>query len=149
MHHGKLFYRLIVRPLREEPLRTSLTIVSVALGIAAVLAIELAGQAAAGSFQSSMQSLTGSADFEVTAVGGVPPEALARLARLPYALKIHPRIEDYAVTQAPARTVPFVGIDFLSESLPGATGPSDISDVARLGRSDSVWVVHGLGHKAA
>jgi putative ABC transport system permease protein len=149
MHHGKLFYRLVVRPLREEPLRTSLTVISVALGIAAVLAIELAGQAAAGSFQSSMQSLTGGFDFEVTAVGGVPPEALARLARLPYALKIHPRIEDYAVTQAPARSVPFVGIDFLSESLPGATGPSGgISDIAGFEHSDSVWVGRGLGHKA-
>ena len=147
MHYAKLFYRLIVRPLREDPLRTFLTVISVALGIAAVLAIELAGQAAAGSFQSSMQSVTGSADFEVTAVGGVPPEALARLARLPYALKIHPRIEDYAVTQDPARTVPFVGIDGLSESLPGATWPGDMSDMAGFGRSDSVWVGRGLGHK--
>src|ERR1700680_2101989 len=148
MHHGNLFYRLIVRPLREEPLRTSLTLASVALGIAAVLAIELAGQAAAGSFQSSMQSLTGSADFEVTAVGGIPPEALARLARLPYALKIHPRIADYAVTQDSVRTVPFVGIDFLSESLPGATVPSGVSDVTGFEHGGSVWVGRGLGHKA-
>jgi putative ABC transport system permease protein len=62
-----IFFRLIVRPLRREPLRTLLTASAVALGVAVVLAIELAGDAAAGSFHSSMETLTGDADLEVTA----------------------------------------------------------------------------------
>src|ERR1700722_876254 len=96
MPYLRLFHRLILRPLRREPLRTSLTVIAVALGIAAVVAIELAGNAAAGSFESSMETLTGSADFEVTSTGGVPPEVLGRLAALPLPLKLHARIEDYA-----------------------------------------------------
>ena len=59
-----LFYRLIVRPLRQERLRTSLTVLAVALGVAAVLAIELAGRAAAGSFRSSLETLTGASNLK-------------------------------------------------------------------------------------
>src|SRR5258708_1865914 len=65
----KLFYRLILRPLRHDPLRTSLTVIAIALGVAAVLAIKLAGDAAAGSFRSSMETLTGGSALEVTGTG--------------------------------------------------------------------------------
>ena len=78
----ELFYRLILRPLRRERLRTALTVLAVALGVAAVLAIELAGQAAAGSFRSSLETLTGSANLEVTAAGGIAPDVFAHLAML-------------------------------------------------------------------
>ena len=56
---ARLFVRLIARPLRHEPLRTALTVLAVALGVGVVVAIDLAGQAAAGSFHSSLESLTG------------------------------------------------------------------------------------------
>ncbi len=92
----RIFYRLIVRPLHREPMRTLLTIVAVALGVAVVLAIELAGDAAAGSFHSSIETLTGKADLEVTAVGGVPDAVVGRLATLPYPIKVQPRIDDFA-----------------------------------------------------
>jgi putative ABC transport system permease protein len=143
MQQLKLFYRLILRPLRRERLRTSLTVLAVALGVAAVLAIELAGDAAAGSFRSSMETLTGNADFEVTATGGVPAEALTSLARLPYALQLHPRIEDYAEISETGRTVTLLGVDLLSESLPtGATG-----DTGVFQRDDSIWTGSALGYK--
>ena len=108
MYRLTLFYRLILRPLRRERLRTSLTISAVALGVAAVLAIELAGEAAAGSFHSSMETLIGRADFEAISTGGVAPDTLTRLAKIPYALTLHPRIEDYAVLQDSDRTVPLL-----------------------------------------
>ena len=137
-----LFYRLIVRPLRREPLRTLLTAIAVALGVAVVLAIELAGDAAAGSFRSSMETLAGDAGFEVTATGGIPAEALARLALLPYALKLDPRIEDYAVLMDKSRTVPFLGVDLLSNRTGGDTANSDTFQ-----RDDSVWAGKELGYK--
>ena len=64
-----LFIRLIVRPLGREPGRTALTIFAIALGVAVVVAIHLAGNAATGSFQSSLETLTGDADLEISAVG--------------------------------------------------------------------------------
>ncbi len=138
----ELFYRLILRPLRQERLRTALTVLAVALGVAAVLAIELAGQAATGSFRSSLQTLTGSANLEVTAAGGIPPEVFARLATLPYPLKLHPRIEDYAVIDGAVRhTVPIIGMDLLSE---GAESHA-FSDIPT---GESLWLSSGLGYKA-
>jgi putative ABC transport system permease protein len=145
MPYLKLFYRLILRPLRQEPLRTVLTVIAVALGVAAVLAIELAGEAAAGSFRSSMETLAGNSSFEVTATGGIPPEILTRLAALPYPLKLHPRIEDYALIVDANRTVALLGVDMLSESLSGLTSEAD---AAAFQREESVWVASGLGYKA-
>ncbi len=140
----RLFQRLMLRPLRRERLRTALIVLAVALGVAAVLAIELAGEAAAGSFRSSLETLTGSANLEVTATGGIPPEVFARLATLPYALKLHPRIEDYGVIDGEVRrTVPIIGIDLLSEGAPAsANGTGD------LHLNDSVWLNSSLGYKA-
>lgn len=146
-----LFHRLIVRPLRKEPVRTLLTVVAVALGVAVVLAIELAGKAAAGSFQASMETLAGKADFEVTAAGGIPAEAWTRLALLPYALKIEPRIEDYAVTLDKGRTVPFFGADMLSDKggdaiFTGRDLPYKTGDRVRLLINDreNVFTVAGV-----
>ena len=148
MKQFTLFYRLILRPLRREHLRTAIAILSVALGVAAVLGIELAGDAAAGSFRSSMETLLGDAAFEVTAGGGVPPEAVARLATLPYPIKIHPRIEAYAMIQATRRTVPLIGVDLVAESMSDGAVSSGNLDTMALREEDSVWVGSGLGYKA-
>ena len=64
----------MVRPLFAEPVRTALTVLAIALGVAVVLAIDLAGTAAAGSFRSSMETLAGDNDLEIIASGGVPEE---------------------------------------------------------------------------
>ena len=115
----ELFYRLILRPLRQERLRTALIVLAVALGVAAVLSIELAGQAAVGSFRSSLENLTGNANLEVTAAGGIPPEVFARLALASYPLKLDPRIEDYGVIEGKVRrAVPIIGVDIFSEKAP-------------------------------
>jgi putative ABC transport system permease protein len=88
---------------------------AVALGDAAVVAIDLAGDAAAGSFHSSMETLAGKDDFEVTAAGGLPEEIVARLARLPYTLRVSPRIEDHATVVASGQAVPLIGVDVVAE----------------------------------
>ena len=107
-----LFYRLMVRPLLAEPVRTSLTVLAIALGVAVVLAIDLAGFAAAGSFRSSMETLAGNNDFEIVAAGGVPEDVVGKLAQLPYSLRISARIEDYAAIDG-NRTVPLLGLDLV------------------------------------
>src|SRR3954451_16338113 len=116
MSYITIFSRLIVRPLRKDPIRTMLTLLAVALGVAVVLAIELAGDAAAGSFQSSVETLTGRADFEITADGGVAPAVMTRLALLPLPLKLRPRIEDYAIVASSRKTVPLIGVDLLADA---------------------------------
>ena len=143
-----LFRRLILRPLRHDRVRTALTVLAIAIGVAAVLAIRLAGDAAAGSFRSSMETLTGSSALEVTATGGLAPEILARLATLPYPVGLHPRIEDYAVIEGHPRTVPLLGIDLLAESsFASSFVPADTGDAAAFQSGDSIWAGAGLGYK--
>jgi putative ABC transport system permease protein len=110
-----LFYRLLVRPLFREPLRTALTVLAIALGVAVVLAIDLAGVAATGSFRSSMETLAGDNDLEVVAAGGVPESAVGTLAQMPFNLRISPRMEDYAVLPGTKQTLPLIGLDLLAE----------------------------------
>jgi putative ABC transport system permease protein len=136
-----LFYRLIARPLMREPSRTALTVLAVALGVAVVLAISLAGNAAAGSFRSSMESLAGDSDLEVIAAGGVPEEIVGVLARLPFALHIRPRVEGVASAVDLGRTVTVIGLDLVAEATSAATAAvppfDDSSDFANL---DGVWL---------
>lgn len=128
-------------------MRTALTVLAVALGVAAVLAIELAGQAAVGSFRSSLETLTGSANLEATAAGGIPGVVFARLATAPYPLKLHPRIEDYGVIAGKVkRTVAIVGIDVLSEgALNSSSDDGEPPASSDLRLDNSVWVTAGLG----
>ncbi|HWD98155.1 MAG TPA: FtsX-like permease family protein, partial [Bryobacteraceae bacterium] len=109
----KLFRRLILRPLRADPARTLLTLVSIALGVAVVIAIELAGDAATGSFQSSLTTLVGKVDYEISANGGVDESLLAKLSSLPVDAKFEPVIEQpIAIAGGGATTM--YGIDEIS-----------------------------------
>src|SRR5260370_4175376 len=147
-----LFYRLLVRPVFREPVRAALTLLAIARGVAVVLAIALAGTAAAGSFRSSLEALTGDADLEVTASGGVQERLVGTLAMLPYALRVEPRIEDYAVIPETKQTVTLIGLDFVAEASqhPGAVFSTAQSEdtLKYLGARDSVWVGESFGHKS-
>lgn len=89
----KLLRTLILRPLGRDRLRTALTIVAVALGVAVVVAIDLAGDAATGSFRSSMQTLAGKTDLEILANGGIDESWIGRLDALPYDVRFAPVME--------------------------------------------------------
>ena len=103
MQRFKLFYRLMVRPLFHEPVRLALMVLAVALGVAVVLAMELAGNAAAGSFHSSMESLAGDNDLEIVASGGVPESVLATLSAQPYDVADFPAYRRFCGGHANAR----------------------------------------------
>ena len=144
----RLFARLILRPLKSEPARALLTAFAVALGVAVVLAIDLAGEAAAGSFRSSVETLTGDADLEITAVGGIPEAVYGQLATLPVALRLKARLEDYATLSSvgpdKGAVLPLIGIDVVADALElgisGEAGP--VPD------KDSIWVSEGWGLKS-
>ena len=112
----KLFRSLILRPLGRDPLRTALTILAVALGVAVVVAIDLAGDAATGSFQSSMQTLAGRTDLEILANGGVDERWMAPLTALPLDVHWSPVMEAQAEISG-VGGVPLYGVD-----LAGAPG---------------------------
>ena len=147
-----LLYRLIIRPVFRHPGRALIIFFAVALGDAAVVAINLAGDAAAGSFHSSMETLTGKDDFEITAAGGLSESIVAEVARLPYALSISPRIEDHAMLVSTGETVPLIGVDIVAETSNAGTLVSTIAQDATATQAlrsindpDAVWVTQGLG----
>src|SRR5712672_1705025 len=147
-----LFYRLIVRPLFREPVRTLLTLLAIALGVAVVLAIDLAGSAAAGSFHSSMETLAGANDLEIVTAGGVPENLVGTLSAMPYPLRITPRIDDYAVIAETKKTVPLVGLDLVAEAS-HTKSPVDFDgggDTWKyLTTKSSIWVGESLGRKSS
>jgi putative ABC transport system permease protein len=153
-----LFYRLMVRPLFREPVRTLLAILAIALGVAVVLAIDLAGDAATGSFRSSMETLAGDNDLEVTASGGIPENVVGTLATLPYAIRISPRIEDYAAFANSKRSLPLIGLDLVAEGSAYSQNASQNSGQSKtqgtsdnvfkhLGDEGSIWVGSSTGYK--
>ena len=153
-----VFWRLMIKPLAREPVRTALTIFAVALGVAVVLAMDLAGEAATGSFHSSLETLSGDQTFEITATGGVPEETVATLSAQPYDWQITPRLEDYAVLPDLKKTVPLLGLDLVAEANQLAlrknrTAVSSNFTLTAREQLDqfidrkSIWVGEGLGKK--
>src|SRR5437773_240753 len=80
-----------------------------------LLAIELADDAATGSFRSSMETLAGDSNLEIIASGGVPEDVVATLASLPYPIRISPRLEDFAVIADTKKSLPLIGVDLVAE----------------------------------
>ena len=151
MAYWSLFFRLIVRPMLREGARSLLVVLAVALGVSVVLAIDLAGNAAAGSFRSSMETLAGDNDLEVTAAGGVPERVVGQLATLPYPLRVTPRIEDHATVSATGETVPLIGIDVIAEANLQPGRNLEISQnrdsFQHINDPDAIWTTRRLGHR--
>lgn len=141
-----LFYRLILRPFLREPIRAALLATAVALGVAVVVAIDLAGQSAAGSFHSSVESLSGKTDLTITAIGGVDEQLLGKLVQLPYPLEFTPRIETFASVAGKGEAIPMFGVDLVAHRAEGtsATSKGETDPAAQL-TGAALWVGKDLG----
>jgi putative ABC transport system permease protein len=122
--------------------RTALTVLTVALGVGVVIAIDLASQAAAESFHTSLQSLTGKNDLVITATGGLDENVLGRLIKLPYAFRFQPRIEDFAFLKGRGEAIPFIGVDLIGSQ--GVGGAADSSS-ALFVEPNPIWVTESVG----
>jgi putative ABC transport system permease protein len=92
-----------------------LTLLSIALGVAVVIAIELSGDAATGSFESSLTTLVGKVDYEITANGGVDETYMAKLVELPVNARFSPVIEEPVVIVGQGATTLY-GIDLIGNA---------------------------------
>ena len=127
----QLFRTLILRPLRRDLLRTALTILAVALGVGVVIAIDLAGDAATGSFRSSLETLVGKTDLEIVANGGVEERWIAKLAALPVNARFAPVIETQGVIEG-VGPVTVYGVDLIGQAANqrGSQAPQDLDSAA-------------------
>lgn len=110
----RLLHILILRPLRRDTLRTVLTVFAVALGIAVVVAIDLAGDAATGSFRSSLAAVAGKTDLEIVANGGIDEAWIGRLSALPLNARFAPLMEDQATIEG-IGNVALYGADLVTQ----------------------------------
>ena len=140
-----VLYRLIVRPLATDPLRALLTVAAVALGVAVIVAVDLASEASMGSFRSSLESLQGSASYEITQVGGIPESTYGELARLEEPLEFSPRIESFALVPATGEQVPLFGVDLVGDMRFRGAGAVRRSDLAGPIGESSAWASASLG----
>src|SRR6266850_1293956 len=111
----QLFRTLILRPLRRDLPRTTLTILAVALGVGVVIAVDLAGDAATGSFRSSLETLVGRTDLNILANGGVDERWMAPLTALPLNARFAPVIETQGIIEG-IGSVTVYGVDFVSQA---------------------------------
>ena len=138
-------YRLIVRPLAKDPLRALLTVAAVTLGVAVIVAVDLASEASMGSFRSSLEALEGSASYEITQVGGIPDTTYGELSRLPVPLVLSPRVESFALLPGTGEHVPLFGVDLVGDSTLGTAGAMPRPDFSELADDSSAWVTESLG----
>lgn len=68
-------WKICWRHLRRHPGRTLLTLLSVVIGVAAVVAVGLSTGSARRAYQEMYRSITGRADLEITGVGGTTIDA--------------------------------------------------------------------------
>ncbi len=123
---------LVTGPARRRPQRAILPVVGVAVGVAAVAAIQHANRSVTESFREAAASLSGRSDFVVTGVAGVPVAALERLGFLWEHGSFAPAVTGTAVVEDGSGDIAqILGVD------PGGDGAvREMKLVAGSGRAD-------------
>ena len=76
----RLFYWFIIRKLRQNSLRSIVTIVGIAVGVGVVLAIRLANSSSLIGFETALDAVSGKTSLEITGAGiGIAEEQLLEL----------------------------------------------------------------------
>jgi len=92
-----------------------------------------------------MESLTGEADLEITAVGGLDESILGDMVSLPYPLEYSARVEGYAVNEGDGAVVPVFGLDLLGDATLAAASSAGSFEFEGVTAERSAWVGFGLG----
>ena len=109
-HFPTLFLRQCGRGLARHPVLLGLNIVSIALGVAVFLAIQIANRSATASFQAGIDLVAGRANLEVR--GDFPETLFPRIAALPGVRAATPLVEGLVTLPAhPGEYLRIVGLD--------------------------------------
>lgn len=113
-----MLWRASFRYLLHHPWQFGLSILGVALGVAVVVAIDLANASAQRAFTLSVETLTGRTTHQIVAGRTGLPESLYQTLRLQLAMRAsQPVVEAYAQASiGSGQTLQIVGIDVLANS---------------------------------
>ncbi len=117
-----LFRAFVVRNLRQQPLRSAATIASLAVGVAVVVAIQLANASSVRGFSTALDALAGRTSLELTTPGGLDETRLTDLGWLREYGLVSPVIDADVLLEvagdgeAPAlEAVRLLGVDILRD----------------------------------
>ena len=113
-----LFRYTTVRHLARAKLRTTLTMVGIALGVALYVAIRLCNESVSASFRDTMSALSGAATLEVIGgQDGIDESVYATVADTPGVVAAAPVIQrTVALEEDPTVSLTIVGVDPFSEA---------------------------------
>jgi len=137
-------WREALRPLLIRPGLAVPAVLSIALGVAVFLAIEIANRSSLESFQQAFAIVTGKADLEIRGI--VPDELLPRVRECEGVAEASPLIESMAtLPDFPGESVHLFGVDLFSlggvSALDIGLGRQEQGDLsAWLGRDDGIAV---------
>ena len=146
-----VFRALVWGHIRANKLRSGVTVLAVALGVAIALSVDLANTTAVASFASSVNIISNHINLQVLGVGrGFEERTILRVQNVPGVLYANPAIED-ALTVGARRGDAFsgeilrvLGIDLL-RPLPGSGGTfATPGDVATGTQAPAPMVMTGL-----
>ncbi len=109
--------KTILRDQLRRPWLTLLLIISVALGVAVVVAVDLANASATRAFQLSTQVIVGKATHQIVGgAGGIDDDVYLNLRRAQGFRNAAPIVEGYgSAVELGGQTVRILGIDLLAE----------------------------------
>ena len=106
-----------VRHLLRHPWQLGLTVLGIALGVAVVVAVDLANSSARESFSSAVAALQGDATHSITGPNGVPESVYVRLRRTLGERRSLPVVTAELTATAPAgQRITLVGTDALADA---------------------------------
>ncbi|OQX05193.1 MAG: hypothetical protein BWK73_34270 [Thiothrix lacustris] len=132
----------------RHPWQLWLTLLSIALGTAVIIAVDLANQSAGQSFRASVNVLSGTMTHEITAVRGTVPDEFYRQLRVEWGYRESAPVMEVAIEQEGLQAT-LLGIDpFAAPSQQAAGVAIDADEVrrlltepgARVRISDELWV---------
>ncbi len=111
---NRLLRLSILRHLQRHRWQAGLSIIGIALGVAVIVAVDLANQSARQAFLLSAESLTGKATHQIVAGAAGIPEALYRELRVERGLRRSAPVVEGLVRQG-AEQLQLIGVDPLAE----------------------------------
>ncbi|MEI8312696.1 MAG: FtsX-like permease family protein, partial [Verrucomicrobiota bacterium] len=107
---GALFFRQVIRPSLRHPLLPALNILSIGLGVAVFLAIQIANRGALASFQNAVGLVAGRAHLEIR--GDIPDSAYPAIAGFPGVRSATPLVEGIVtLPDQPGEYLRLLGVD--------------------------------------
>jgi putative ABC transport system permease protein len=107
---------LVLRPLVREKLRTALTVLGIAVGVAVVVAIDLSNQSALRAFGESVDAVAGRANYQIASDAALDERLLLRLQ--PFWLRgvrFAPVIDVDGMIEPSQQPIRLLGVDLFSD----------------------------------